>query len=64
MPSFKPTDTQIFQALGRRSSDMLKFWPVIAALGLALMSYAELRFQVYQNTEDLDRIHQMIDEAE
>ena len=41
---------------GRRASDILKWWPIVAAVGLALMSYAELRFQAYQNAKDLQEV--------
>ena len=54
----EPTETQIHRAYGRRSTDILKWWPVLAALVMALLSYGELRFQVYQNSKDLQDVEE------
>lgn len=34
-------------------SDILRYWPVIAFMGIALLGYGELRYQVKQNDQAL-----------
>lgn len=50
------TETQEIRLIGKRAGDMMRFWPVVVALVIALMSYAELRFQVYQNQKDFEEL--------
>ena len=50
------SETQEIRLIGRRAGDMMKFWPVVVALIIAVMSYGELRFQVHQNNEDIAEI--------
>lgn len=47
---------------GRRSVDVLKFWPVAVALVMAAMAYGELRYQVASHERQIERQWEIIGE--